>query len=89
VEHPRAAVALYETVREIETPSNLSADRDIFLERLSDATVKGYAMRKKRRAAIGVFFSKHYSVKKRLSAKGLYHLSLILHPAFDRIRRYS
>jgi len=87
-EHPRAAIALYELVSSLPVSPKLASARDVFLTRHVDKVVKGYALAGDRRRALHVFFSKSYPIKKRLTAKGAYHLGLIALPAFDKLRRY-
>lgn len=88
-EHPRAAVVLYEFVSRLPMSSELSPSRDIFFARLADKVVKGYALAGRRRRALRVFFSRSYPTKKRLSAKGAYHLGLIIFAGLDRFRNYA
>lgn len=88
-ESPRAAVTLYEFATALAISPELSVARDVFLARLADKVVKGYALRGQRKRALRVFLSSSYPLAKRLTAKGGYHLSLIIFPALDRLRSYA
>jgi len=88
-EHPRAAVALYEFVSTLTISPQIEEARDIFVARLVDKVVKGYALAGRRRCALHLFFSKSYPLEKRLSSKGVYHFSLIMFPGLDRFRAYE
>ncbi len=88
-EHPRAAVALYEFACALPPTPALAPAKDVFLTRLADKAVKGYALAGRRRRALAIFFSTSYPMRKRLSRKGAYHFGLIIWPTLDRLRNYA
>jgi glycosyltransferase involved in cell wall biosynthesis len=89
IDHPHDAVLLYRAVSEISLPAAAEYARESFIRAIVDSAVKGFALQKNRLAALRLFSSRTYGWRNRLSARGAYHLALIISPAFDRLRRYG
>lgn len=87
-DHPADAVKLYGVVSALTLPASAEYARRAFLKTAIDALVKGLAQRRQRATALRLFLSSLYGWRKRLSLKGMYHLTLIAFPALDRLRRY-
>ena len=87
--HPQAAIALYENLETLGISPKLRREREHFVDHLIVKLVKGYAVSGRRRNALKLFLSKTYGWRRRTSPRGLYHLALIAEPRLDRIRSYG
>ena len=87
--HPFAGIALYRFVEALEVTGDLEPAKRFQLEQQADKAVKGLATSGQRREALRIFFSRSYPWRKRLTAKGAYHLALIALPGVDRMRGYG
>lgn len=87
-DHPADVVKLYGVVSALDLPPSSEYARRAFLSSVIDALVKGFAQRGQRVTALRLFLSSLYGWRRRLSLKGVYHLTLIAFPAADRLRRY-
>ena len=87
--HPRDAVALYRALAALDLPPSSEPARRFMLRTFVDSAVKGFALQGDRATALRLFASPAYGWRKRLSARGAYHLALIVAPGLDSVRRYS
>ena len=87
--HPFAGLALYRFVEALEVTSDLEPAKRFQLEQQADKAVKALALSGRRREAVAIYFSRAYPLRKRLTAKGAYHLALIAFPGVDRVRSYG
>jgi glycosyltransferase involved in cell wall biosynthesis len=86
LEHAAATIALVKRITSMEIPRSLEPERATALWRLGDSLVKAYALTGQRRRALQHFMSSTYGWRRRMSAKGLYHLALIVDARFDGLR---
>jgi glycosyltransferase involved in cell wall biosynthesis len=85
---PVATAQLYRALTALDLPASSEYARQYLLLGYIDHMVKGFALQRERSTALRLFLSSTYGWRKRLSAKGAYHLALIVSPAIDVIRRY-
>ena len=88
-EHPRAAIAIYESLDRLNISPSLRRERDHLIDHLIDKLVKGYAVGGRRSDALRLYLSETYGWRRRASPRGAYHLALIAEPRLDRIRPYD
>lgn len=55
------------------------------LEKLAPLILKSYALEGRKKEALNIYLSEFYSMKRRLSLKGLYYLLLIFSPVFENL----
>ena len=85
-EQAAATIALVKRIESMQIPPSLEPEKAVALYRLGDSLVKACALTGQRGRAIRLFMSSTYGWRRRMSAKGLYHLALILDARFDALR---
>ena len=86
-DHPYAASALYRYVRSLSLSKSSERARADLVRAAMPNILRGLMRERDRRSALRLFFSREYGWRRRLSLRGVYHLTLIAVPAIDRLRK--
>jgi glycosyltransferase involved in cell wall biosynthesis len=87
--NPAAGRGLFETIGSLRLDRTQEFARRKIYSRFIDRVLKGFALNGKRGEALRLFCSNKYGWRRRVSAKGAYHLALIMLPAIEKVRRYD
>ena len=78
-------VYMYPVIESLQVEDSIKSAKKKALQALAPQVVRNYAIRQEKSSALRIYFSENYSLKRRLSLQGIYHLLLIMSPSFESL----